>query len=82
MEAAISVNSVMLWDRWTVPSEFRRVLAPGGRLVITVHRRVLVVPPEDLEEAACAADFTDVRTPLRAWKRNGPAVEPFGPVPA
>ena len=81
VEVAISVNNVMLWDRRTAFPELRRVLAPGGRLVITVHRRVLDIPPEDLEEAARAAGSTDVRTSVRARKRNGPAVELLGSIP-
>lgn len=81
MDAVISVNNVMLWDRPTAFAELRRVLAPGGRLVVTVHRRVLDVPPVELEKAARDAGFTDVRTSLRTRRRTGPAVELLAGVP-
>jgi ubiquinone/menaquinone biosynthesis C-methylase UbiE len=44
IDAAISVNNVMPWDRSAGSAELARVLRPGGRLVLTVHRRVLGVP--------------------------------------
>jgi arsenite methyltransferase len=44
IDAAISVNNVMLWDRPAGFAELHRGLRPGGRLVITVHRHVLDVP--------------------------------------
>ena len=75
MDVATPVNNVMLWDRPSAFDELSRVLRPGGRLVITVHQRVLDVPPGELEEAARAAGFTDVRTSVRPRKRSGPAVE-------
>lgn len=77
----ISVNNVMLWDRPAAFAELTRVLVPGGRLVITVHRRVLDVPPAELEAAARAAGFTDVRTSMPARRRSGPVVELTARVP-
>lgn len=71
----------MLWDRRTAFPELGRALTPGGRLVITVHRRVLDVPPGELEEAARAAGFAELRVSLRTRRRNGPAVELLGRVP-
>ena len=81
VDVAISVNNVMLWDRPAAFAELRRVLAPGGNLVITVHRRVLDVPPAELEAAARAAGFTDVRASSRARRRIGPVVELTARVP-
>lgn len=81
VDVVISVNDVMVWDRPTAFEQLRRVLAPGGRLVITVYRRVLDMPPVELQEAARAPGLTDVRTSLRTRKRNGPAVELLGRVP-
>lgn len=75
VDAAISVNNVMLWQRPEGFAELARVLAPGGRLVISVHRHVLPVPPEQLVREACDAGFVDVDLHLRARRRNTPAVE-------
>ncbi|MDP9398829.1 MAG: class I SAM-dependent methyltransferase [Actinomycetota bacterium] len=75
VDAVLSVNNVMLWDRQAGFAELARVLRPGGRLVVTVHRHVLDVAPEQLAYDAAAAGFDDVRTSLRPRKRNSPAVE-------
>lgn len=69
IDAAISVNNVMLWDLAAGFAEVCRVLRPGGRLVVTVHRHVLDFEPERLRAEAEAAGFADVR--LNA----GPPVE-------
>jgi ubiquinone/menaquinone biosynthesis C-methylase UbiE len=78
MDAAISVNNVVLWGRPTGFAELRRVLRPGGRLVITVHRHVLSVPPEELQAEASAAGFTNLTLSLRERKLNSPAIELLG----
>jgi arsenite methyltransferase len=75
MDAAISVNNVMLWERPAGFAELRRVLRPGGRLVITVHRHVLGVPSEQLEAEASAAGFTNLTLSLRERWLNSPAIE-------
>ena len=75
MDAAISVNNVMLWDRDAGLAEVHRVLRPGGRLIITVHRHVLDVEPSRLKAEVEAAGFVDVTLTLRERRGNSPAVE-------
>jgi arsenite methyltransferase len=75
MDAAISVNNVMLWNRPAGFAELHRVLRPGGRLVITVHRHVLGVAPDQLHAEATAAGFTNLTLSLRERRLNSPAVE-------
>jgi arsenite methyltransferase len=61
IDAAISVNNVMLWDRPAGFADIHRVLRPGGRLVVTMHRHVLDFEPARLRDEAEAAGFVDVR---------------------
>jgi len=75
MDAAISVNNVMLWDRPTGFTELHRVLRPGGTLVITVHRHVLNDPAERVRDEATAAGFTVSTLTQRPRRMNSPAVE-------
>ncbi|WP_158019682.1 class I SAM-dependent methyltransferase [Mycolicibacterium rhodesiae] len=75
IDAAISVNNVMLWDRPVGFAELFRVLRPGGLLVLSVHRHVLDVDPNQLVDDAQSAGFTDVKLSLRARRFNSPAIE-------
>jgi SAM-dependent methyltransferase len=38
IEAVISVNNVLLWDQAAAFAELRRVLRPGGRLILAEHQ--------------------------------------------
>ncbi|WP_218956395.1 class I SAM-dependent methyltransferase [Halopolyspora algeriensis] len=75
MDVAISVNNIMLWDRAAGFAELHRVLKPGGRLVVTVHRHVLDTRPEQLRTDAVAAGFVNVEVALRQRRLNSPAVD-------
>ncbi|MEV6604587.1 methyltransferase domain-containing protein [Kutzneria sp. NPDC051319] len=75
VDAAISVNNVMLWNRCAGFAELHRVLQAGGRLVVTVHRHVLGVEPATLRDEAEAAGFVDVQLTLRERRGNSPAVK-------
>ncbi|MCW3845266.1 methyltransferase domain-containing protein [Micromonospora yasonensis] len=75
MDAMVSVNNVMLWDRQAGLAEAFRVLRPGGRLVITVHRHVLDTSPEQLANDVTAVGFADVSLQVRPRRMNSPAIE-------
>ena len=75
MDAVISVNNVMLWDRSAGFAELHRVLRPGGTLVITVHRHVLGLPAERLRDEVSAAGFAQVILSVRERRLNSPAIE-------
>jgi ubiquinone/menaquinone biosynthesis C-methylase UbiE len=75
MDAAVSVNNVMLWDRPAGFAELHRVLRPDGTLVLTVHRHVLDAPPEHVRDELTAAGFTVESLSLRPRRLNSPAIE-------
>ncbi|MDQ4038931.1 MAG: methyltransferase domain-containing protein [Actinomycetota bacterium] len=74
MDAVISVNNVMLWDRRAGFDELVRVLRPGARMVLTVHRPVLDVAPETLAQEASDAGLVDVAVGERQ-RQHGVKVE-------
>lgn len=75
MDVAISVNNVMLWDQPAGFAELFRVLRPGGRLVLTVHRHVLGQVADEVRAGAVAAGFVDATLTQRPRRGNSPAVE-------
>jgi arsenite methyltransferase len=81
-DAVISVNNVMLWDLPAGLAEVFRVLRPGGRLVVLVHRHVLEVSPEELAKEAEAAGLVDVEVATRERRRGGTAIELLARRPA
>lgn len=75
VDAAISVNNVMLWDLPVGFAELARVLRPGARLVVSVHRHVLSVTPDALRQHAAKAGFDDAALTVRGRRFNSPAVD-------
>jgi ubiquinone/menaquinone biosynthesis C-methylase UbiE len=69
VDVVLSVNNVQLWDdRAAGFAELRRVLRPGGRLVLSAHEKWLPVPRHALAAEVAAAGFADLQT----WTWNPP----------
>ncbi|MEV0153827.1 methyltransferase domain-containing protein [Micromonospora sp. NPDC050686] len=75
IDAVVSVNNVMLWDRQAGLAEAYRVLRPHGQLTITVHRHVLNTSPQQLTDDVERAGFVDVSLHVRPRRMNSPAVD-------
>lgn len=75
IDAAISVNNVMLWHRSAAFAELFRVLRSGSPLVISVHQHVLDISAHRLTGEVTAAGFTLISSECRTRRFNSPAVE-------
>lgn len=64
-----------LWDRPAGFAELVRVLRPGGRLVVSVHRQVLPVGPAELADEARDAGLAEVQAGIHPRQRNEPKAE-------
>ncbi|GAA3459200.1 class I SAM-dependent methyltransferase [Saccharothrix longispora] len=84
VDVVVSVDNLQLWgNRAAAFHELRRVLRPGGRLVVSVHRMALDTSEYDLMREAEQAGFADVRTSFHQY--GGvvpPAVQLLAHVPA
>lgn len=71
VDAVVAVNNLQLWsDRDAGLAAVRRVLRPGGRLVLSVHRWMLDDGLSGLAASTERAGFTAVRT----WTWDPPGV--------
>ncbi|MFD2419054.1 class I SAM-dependent methyltransferase [Amycolatopsis pigmentata] len=72
VDVVLSVNNVMLWPDWPAAfTELKRVLRPGGRILLSAHAKWLPGGSAALAGAAENAGFREVRT--WAWEPPGRA---------
>jgi ubiquinone/menaquinone biosynthesis C-methylase UbiE len=72
VDVVLSVNNVMLWPDWRAGfAELRRVLRPGGRMLLSVHNKWLPGGVPALTEAVDSAGFRDTET--WTWEPPGRA---------
>jgi arsenite methyltransferase len=72
VDVVLAVNNVQIWPDWAVGfAEVRRVMRPGGRLLISAHERWLPGGRAALAGAVERAGFDDVTTWL--WEPPGRA---------
>lgn len=70
VDVALAVNNVHLWPDWSAGfTELRRVLRPGGRLLISAHQKWLPGGQQALITAARRAGFADAT----AWTWEPPS---------
>ncbi|WP_232668192.1 class I SAM-dependent methyltransferase [Pseudonocardia sp. TRM90224] len=63
VDVVLSVNNVMLWpDRHAGFTELRRVLRPGGRMLLSVHEKWLPGGLSGLRSSVADSGFTDIET--------------------
>jgi arsenite methyltransferase len=71
-DVVLSVNNVMLWPDWQAAfTEVRRVLRPGGRMLLSAHDKWLPGGLPALAAAVTDAGFDDVQT--WTWEPPGRA---------
>ncbi|SMD22071.1 class I SAM-dependent methyltransferase [Kibdelosporangium aridum] len=62
VDVVLAVNNVQIWPDWQAAfAELHRVLRPGGRMLLSAHRKWL---PDGLEKAVEDAGFQQVETSL------------------
>lgn len=73
VDVVISVNNLQLWPhRATAFAELRRVLRPGGRLVVSLPDQAMPSRREELRKQAADAGYTETR--ISARRRPGDSI--------
>lgn len=70
VDVVLSVNNVMIWPDWQAGfTELRRILRPGGRMLLSAHTKWLPGGLTALATAVEKAGFDDIRT--WSWEPPG-----------